>query len=81
MGKGISAADLKPNRSLVSESHIHRVDDPKVELTIVEERQEGACPGVGLDHRLKGRGAAYHAGQTAGYGIENGPSWVRADRH
>ena len=66
MGKWISAADLKPSRSLVGESHVNCVDDPKVELTIVEERQEGARPSVGLNHRLKGRGAAYHVGQTAG---------------
>src|SRR5262249_1030538 len=74
-------ADLKPSRSLIGEPHINCVDDPKVELAIVEEGQEAACPGVGLNHRLKGGGTANHVSQSAGHCIENSPGRIRAHRH
>src|SRR5262249_33498352 len=79
--KGISAADLKSSRSLIGEPHINCVDDSKVELAIVEEGQKRARTGVGLNHRLKGSGAAYHVRQSAGYCIENSPGRIRAHCH
>src|SRR5262245_8150832 len=62
----IFADHFKPGRPLVGEIHFHGVDHTKVDLAAIEQRQEGAGPRVGLNPCLKGRGAAYQAGQTTG---------------
>ena len=79
MRQRIFPAYFQSRRPLVRKAHFDGIDDAKIELTVVEKRQESAGAGIRLNSRLKGCAAADDTGQTAGHGIENRPSGICAD--
>src|SRR6266508_1155731 len=81
MRQRIFAAYFQSRGPLVREAHFDGIDDAKIELTVVEQRQKSAAAGIGLNSRLNGCAVADDTGQTAGYGIENRPSRICTDRY